>query len=165
MNLPKTPEEAAAIVNNNIIPPLVKVILAFVDGNENMKKSQETVDGMLLGFTGAVDAINNNNAIVTPIIKEGFAAEGLNIDKITTAVTSSIAYNYVGSPDNITNDLFVNIPFVNYDPTAVKNIEVGSKTEMTDLYNVNGMKVHSIGAHGVYIKRMSDGTSRKVVVK
>lgn len=116
MNLPKTPEEAAAIVNNNIIPPLVKVILAFVDGNENMKKSWEIVDGMLLGFTDAVDAINNNNVIVTPIIKEGFAAEGLDIDKITTAVTSSIAYNYVGSPDNVTNDLLFNIPFVNYGP-------------------------------------------------
>jgi hypothetical protein len=165
ISIPATPEDAAAIVNDNIIPPLVETIVAFVDGNEHLKLSQEIVDGMQRGVDGMIDAINTAPSIVSPIIKEGFATAGLDLDALVQSVTSSIAYNYVGDPTNVTNDLFLNIPFTNYDPTAVFNINAETGTKAVELYNINGVKVNKTGASGIYIKKAADGTVKKVIVK
>ena len=165
MNLPATAEDAAAIVNTNIIPPLVETIVAFADGNEHLKLSQEIVDGMQRGLDGSIDAINNNSAIVSPLIKEGFKSAGLDLDVLVQSVTSSIAYNYVGDPTNVTDDLFLNIPFTNYDPTAVINISSENGEGTVEYYNISGVKVNSPHTNGIYIKKSSNGTARKVAVK
>ncbi len=165
MNLPATAEDAAAIVNTNIIPPLVETIVAFADGNEHLKLSQEIVDGMQRGLDGTIDAINNNSAIVSPLIKEGFKSAGLDLDALVQSVTSSIAYNYVGDPTNVTDDLFLNIPFTNYDPTAVTDINAENGNGNVEYYNINGIKVNSPHSSGIYIKKSANGTARKITVK
>lgn len=165
MNLPKTPEQAAQNVNNTIIPPLVDVILAFVDGNENKKKSDELIEGMLKGVDGLISTINNSPAIVNPIIKEGFASAGLDIDVMTYTVVSSIAHDYVGEESNVVNDLYLNIPFANYDPTSISTANAGAATGKSSIYTVCGVKVENENPRGVYIERRYDGTVRKVVKK
>lgn len=165
MKIPKTPEELATNINNNVIPPLVDVILAFSDGNEDKKKSQELVDNMQRGVDGLINTLNTAPSIVTPIIKEGFASSGLDIDATLQTVVSSIAYNYVGEPTNVTNDLFLNIPFANYAPTAIKNIETDNKTNVINTYNMNGVMVNDTNQKGVYIYKSSNGSSYKIVVK
>ncbi len=164
MKLPATPEEMAALINTNVIPPLVDVILAFADGNEHMKKSEQLLTGMQNGVTGVINGLNTLPDIVTPLIKEGFANAGLDLDAMVTNVVSSIAYNYAGTPDNTANDLFFSIPFTYNVETVIEkteNTSVGNK--VVGIYNIDGTKANNLKANGIYIQKLSDGTSRKVI--
>ncbi len=164
MKLPATPEEMATLINTNVIPPLVDVILAYADGNEHMKKSEQLVTGMQNGVTGVIDGLNTLPAIVTPLIKDGFLNAGLDLDAMVTNVVSSIAYNYAGTPDNTTNDLFFNIPFTYNAETAIEKTEnTSGEKKVVGIYNIDGTKANNMKANGIYIQKMSDGTSRKVI--
>ncbi len=156
--LPETAEEGAAIVNNNIIPPLVDVILTFVDGNEDMKKSEQLIAGMHNGIDNAISAINTFPSIINPMVKEGFATAGLDLDGMVDAIVGSIAYNYVGVPSNVTNDLFCEIPFVNSTADGINGVTV-STNDSNSIYNLAGQRLSS-PTKGVNIIN-----HRKVVIK
>jgi len=155
--LPETAEEGAAIVNDNIIPPLVDVVLAFVDGNENYKKSADLVQGMHDGVDGAITAINTFPSIINPMVKEGFANAGLDIDAMIDSVVSSIAYNYVGEPTNVINDLFVEIPFTNSSADGIK-VQTVNNGETT-IFNIAGQKLTAP------VKGVNIINGKKMVVK
>lgn len=160
--LPTTPEAFAKIVNDNFIPPFVNTMLTFIDGNENMKKSQELVDGMHAGWDGFVSALNTLPSIINPMVKEGFAAAGLDVDGMIDAIVRSLAYNYLGTEDNVSNDLFITIP-VTFDISGISTVS-GASTGAT-YYSVSGMKVQNANVPGLYIEKTADGKARTVVVK
>ena len=154
--LPKTPEEMATIINNSIIPPLVETIVTFVDGNEHLKTSQQLVDDFLAGIDNLLSGLNTLPSIINPMLKEGFADAGLDLDSTATIVVSSIAYNYVGNEENVTNDLFLYVP---YTVEVADGIGALITDEQGICYDLLGRRV-ALPGKGVYVR---DG--KKVLVK
>ena len=156
MRLPESPEDLANRVNNTLTQPILNIITAFHEGNEQQKDSQKLVDDVKAGFDAFFDSLNTFPSIITPMIKEGFAAAGLDTDALAESIVGSLAYNYVGSTDNVTDDLFVTLPYSG-KPTSVRSI-AAEKDAAAPLYDLQGRRLLTAPAKGVYIQ-----AGRKVV--
>ena len=140
----------ADLVNSTIIPPLTKLITTFAEGNEHLKQSQQLVDEFHAGVEGILDGLNTLPSLITPMLKDGFAEAGLDLDVLVDAVVGSMAFNYVGSADNVTNDLFVRIPFGT--PTGIKALPLTKEQGKSILYNLSGQRILYPSARGIYIQ-------------
>lgn len=152
-NLPTEPAQMAALLNSSIIPPLVETIVTFADGNEHLKESQQLVDDFLAGIDNLLSGLNTLPAIINPMLKEGFAAAGLDIDAMATAVVSSIAYNYAEDPDIVVNDLNIEIP---YYLTGISNLKANDDDVC---YDLQGRRIEQ-PTKGLYIMG-----NKKILVK
>jgi hypothetical protein len=148
--LPSEPKQMADLVNSTIIPPLTKLITTFAEGNEHLKQSQQLVDEFHAGVEGILDGLNTLPSLITPMLKDGFAEAGLDLDVLVDAVVGSMAFNYVGSADNVTNDLFVRIPFGT--PTGIKALPLTKEQGKSILYNLSGQRILYPSARGIYIQ-------------
>ena len=149
MRLPESPEDMAGRVNSTIVPPMINLITAFVEGNENFKDSQKLVDDLKAGFDAFFDSLNTFPSIITPMIKEGFAAAGLDTDALVDSVAGSLAYNYSGDEDNVTNDLFGRLSFQGNYPIGVNSPKAEKTTNV--LYDLFGRILQQPVKGGVYI--------------
>lgn len=152
-SLPTTPQEMATLLLNSIIPPLVETIVTFADGNESLKESQKLVDDFLAGIDNLFGGLNTLPSIITPMLKEGFAEAGLDLDAMVNAVVGSIAYDVNDEYGTVVNDLYLNIPFVR---TGIDNLK-GDREGVC--YDLQGRRIAQ-PAKGLYIM---DG--QKVFVK
>ena len=159
MRLPESPEDMAQRVNNNITQPLINIIATFVEGNEHLKDSQKLVDDLKAGFDGFFDSLNTLPSIITPMIKEGFAEAGLDTDALVESVVGSLAYNYLGAPDNVSNDLFIHIPFG--EITGISAVSDNVNVNNSAVYDLQGRRMRASSLpKGIYVK---DG--KKMIVK
>ena len=158
MRLPESPEDLAQRVNDNLTPPMINIIATFVEGNEHLKDSQKLVDDLKAGFDGFFDTLNSLPSIITPMIKEGFAEAGLDTDALVDAVAGSLAYNYLGTPDNVSNDLFIHIPFG--EVTGIRLNPTQRENSSAAVYDLQGRRVanNTTLKPGIYVKN-----GRKVI--
>ena len=150
-SLPTRPEEMSALINRTIIPPLTKLLTTFAEGNEDMKKAQQLLDEFHAGVDGILDGLNTLPAIITPMLKEGFAEAGLDLDNMVEVVVGSMVFNYVFDPDNVTNDLFVFVPFNLNDLDAIRRPQVDGLGEEI-IYNLSGLRILRSAAQSVVIR-------------
>lgn len=149
MRLPESPEDMASRVNSTIVPPMINLITAFVEGNENFKDSQKLVDDLKAGFDAFFDSLNTFPSIITPMIKEGFANAGLDTDVLAESVAGSLAYNYCVDEENVTNDLFVRLDVQANHPIGVNSPKAEKTTNV--LYDLFGRILQQPVKGGVYI--------------
>ncbi|MBR5963249.1 MAG: hypothetical protein IK000_03760 [Bacteroidaceae bacterium] len=148
--LPSEPQQMSAIINNSIVPPMSKLLITLADGNENLKKAQQLLDEFHAGVDGILNGLNTLPAIITPMLKEGFAEAGLDLDVTVDVVVGSMVFNYVGSPDNVTNDLFVYVPFAKDDLSAIR-LPKADESQEEVIYNLSGQRIPALPAQGVII--------------
>jgi len=149
--LPTEPGQMAALVNSTIVPPLTKLLTTFAEGNEDLKQAQRLLDEFHAGVEGLLNGLNTLPAIITPMLKEGFASAGLDLDQTVDVVVGSMVFNYVGTTDNVTNDLFHFIPFPAGDLDAIRLPEADPKMEASPVYTVTGLRIPKPATQGVYI--------------
>ncbi|MBQ8047602.1 MAG: metallophosphoesterase [Prevotella sp.] len=150
MRLPESAEDLANRVNTTILPPMLNVITAFVEGNEQLKDSQKLVDDLKAGFDRFFDTLNSWPDLITPMIKEGFAEAGLDTDALVERVAGSLAFNYLGTEDNVTDDLFVTLAY-RAVPLSVGRLVDNTATESA-IYDLQGRRLQGEPVKGVYIK-------------
>lgn len=153
-HLPSTPEQMATLLMSSIIPPLIETIVTFADGNEHLKESQQLVDDFLAGIDNLLSGLNDLPAIINPMLKEGFAAAGLDLDAMATAVVSSIAYNYAEDPGFVVNDLFLSSTF-----TTRQGIDNIKANNANTIYDLQGRRIEQ-PTKGLYIMG-----NQKVLIK
>ena len=113
---------------------------------------------MKAGFDAFFDSLNTLPAVITPMIKEGFASAGLDTDALAETIVGSIANDYVGDKDNITDDHFVTLPFANELMSV--SIIAAEQNSKSPLYDLQGRRLGGYPLKGVYIQ-----SGRKVVKK
>lgn len=149
-NLPTEPQQMSAILNNSIVPPMSKLLVTLADGNENLKKSQQLLDDFHAGVDGIFNGLNTLPAIITPMLKEGFAEAGLDLDVTVDVVVGSMVFNYVGTPENVTNDLFLSISYAKDDLNSIRPVQTDlNRGEM--LYDLSGKRMKEISRRGIFI--------------
>ena len=148
--LPTEPQQMSDLINKTIIPPLTKLLTTFAEGNEDLKKAQQLLDEFHAGVDGILDGLNTWPAIITPMLKEGFAEAGLDLDNLVEVVVGSMVFNYVGDPDNVTNDLFIyTIPYATDDLNGIRSIQHDEGEGVT--YNLSGLRIPRASARGIII--------------
>ena len=147
--LPTEPAQMSALINGTVIPPLTKLITTFAEGNEHMKKSQQLLDEFHAGADGIFDGLSTLPALITPLLKDGFAEAGLDVDYTIDAVVGSMVFNYVGTPENVTNDLFVRIPYAPYEFSGIRRPAADPSDEV--IYTLGGLRIQRPAAQGVII--------------
>jgi len=147
--LPSNPQQMAALVNSTIVPPLTKLLTTFAEGNENLKKSQQLLDEFHAGVDGILNGLNTLPDIITPMLKEGFAEAGLDLDYTVEAVVGSMVFNYAGTPDNVTNDLFLFVPYATDDLSGIRRLLTDEKEEI--IYNLSGQRILRPSGRGIII--------------
>ena len=162
-HLPETGEELANNVNSTIIPPLVKVITLFSQGNEDKTMGQQVLDEFHAGVNGlfaclvAPDYMFLKDFIVQSV-KDGFAEAGLDVDALIDIIVGSIVFNYVGEDvTNVTNDLYTFAPY----STVTNGIRsINHATTASDkAYNLQGQRVGN-NYRGIVIRN-----AKKYIVK
>ena len=156
MRLPESPEDLASRVNNTLTQPILNVITTFREGNEPQKDAQKLIDDVKAGFDAFFDSLNTLPAVITPMIKEGFATAGLDTDALAETIVGSIANDYVGDKDNVTDDHFVTLPFANELMSV--SIIAAEQNSKSPLYDLQGRRLGGYPLKGVYIQ-----SGRKVV--
>ena len=162
-HLPETGEELANNINRTVIPPLVKVITLFAQGNEDKTMGQQVVDEFHAGVNGLFECLVAPDYLflkdfIVQSVKDGFAEAGLDIDLLVDNIVGSIVFNYVGKDmSNTTNDLYTFAPY----STATDAIRSISKptTASASTYNLQGQRV-SNSYKGVIIRN-----GKKYIVK
>ena len=162
-HLPETGEELANNINSTVIPPLIKVITLFAQGNEDKTMGQQVVDEFHAGVNGlfaclvAPDYLFLKDFIVQSV-KDGFAEAGLDVDLLVDNIVGSIVFNYVGKDaTNVTNDLYAFAPY-SAVTNGIRNIS-NATTAPSATYNLQGQRV-SNNYRGIIIRN-----SKKYVVK
>ena len=162
-HLPETGEELANNINRTVIPPLVKVITLFAQGNEDKTMGQQVVDEFHAGVNGLFECLVAPDYLflkdfIVQSVKDGFAEAGLDIDLLVDNIVGSIVFNYVGKDmSNTTNDLYTFAPY----STATDAIRSISKptTASASTYNLQGQRV-SNSYKGIIIRN-----GKKYIVK
>ncbi|MBQ6653002.1 MAG: hypothetical protein IJM81_06355, partial [Prevotella sp.] len=87
-----------------------------------------------------------------------FAEAGLDTDALVDAVAGSLAYNYLGTPDNVSNDLFIHIPFG--EVTGIRLNPTQRENSSAAVYDLQGRRVanNTTLKPGIYVKN-----GRKVI--
>ena len=111
---------------------------------------------MKAGFDAFFDSLNTLPTVITPMIKEGFASSGLDTDALAETIVGSIANDYVGDKDNVTDDHFVTLPFANELMSV--SIIAAEQNSKSPLYDLQGRRLGGYPLKGVYIQ-----SGRKVV--
>ena len=146
---PSDPQQMADLVNSTIVPPLTKLLTTFAEGNENLKKSQQLLDEFHAGVDGILNGLNTLPDIITPMLKEGFAEAGLDLDYTVEAVVGSMVFNYVGDPHNVTNDLFLFVPYATDDLNGIHSVQRNEGEDV--IYNLAGQRIPRHAARGIII--------------
>lgn len=162
-HLPETGEELADNVNRTIIPPLVKVITLFSQGNEDKTMGQQVVDEFHAGVNALLECLVAPDYtflkdFIVQSVKDGFAEAGLDIDALVDIIVGSIAFNYVGEdPSNTTNDLYTFAPYATV-ASGIKSV-CHATTASDKAYNLQGQRVGN-NYKGVVIRN-----GKKYIVK
>lgn len=143
--LPETGEEMAAIVNKTIVPPLIKLVTTFAQGNEDKRTSQALLEEFHAGVDGLFAGLVSPDWIafkdlVIGNIKDGFVSAGLDIDAMVDRIVGSIVFNYLGDVDNVTNDLYAVLPYsTSRASDGISNVSATANTGAP--YNISGQRV------------------------
>ena len=162
-HLPETGEELANNINRTVIPPLVKVITLFAQGNEDKTMGQQVVDEFHTGVNGLFECLVAPDYLflkdfIVQSVKDGFAEAGLDVDLLVDNIVGSIVFNYVGNDaSNTTNDLYTFAPYSTVTD-AIRSISKPT-TASASTYNLQGQRV-SNSYRGVIIRN-----GKKYIVK
>ena len=108
------------------------------------------MDEFHAGVDGIFNGLNTLPAIITPMLKEGFAEAGLDLDVTVDVVVGSMVFNYVGTPENVTNDLFLSIPYAKDDLNSIRPVQTDlNRGEM--LYDLSGKRMKEISRRDIFI--------------
>ena len=149
--LPTEPGQMADLINTTVIPPLTKLLTTFAEGNEHLKQAERLLGEFHAGVDGLLNGLNTLPTVITPMLKEGFAEAGLDLDQTVDEVVGSMVYNYVGTTDNVTPDLFLFIPFPAGDLDAIRLPKAEPAKETSPVYTVSGLRIHQPTPQGIYI--------------
>lgn len=148
--LPTEPQQMSAMLNSTLVPPLTKLLTTFAEGNEHLKKGRQLLDEFHAGVDGLLDGLSTLPVLITPLLKEGIAAAGLDLDATIETVVGSMVFNYVGTADNVTGDLFLFIPHPAVAPDAIRPSHAAPAAE-GPAFTLSGLRIHNPREQGVYI--------------
>ena len=160
MDLPETPAEAAALVNEYLGDAARRSYMLLTEGNEHLKRTDDLMNDINTGLDGMI------NALVKPLFRT--AVSGLlrvELDQRFGTVFTSVYHdvNNVGTPGECeVNDLYLDLELPR--PTAIERVvNDGASTRSVDYYDITGHRMSEPGQGvNIVVTQFTDGTTQVV---
>jgi len=149
-----------ATTNNIIAPSQGTLILDNIDMevSNNIVGWTDNKSELLVRLTTSGKKITVNGTVST--LKSVVLDEGTMITEPSSATFSSSKHGIVNSSGNLASP----VVFVDYETAGIDGIETDANAEVIGIFDAQGRQLNEMQP-GLNIIRMSDGTSRKVMVK
>ena len=160
MDLPETPAEAAALVNEYLGDAARRSYMLLTEGNEHLKRTDDLMNDINTGLDGMI------NALVKPLFRT--AVSGLlrvELDQRFGTVFTSVYHdvNNVGTPGECeVNDLYLDLELPR--PTAIERVvNDGASTRSVDYYDITGHRMSEPGQGvNIVVTQFTDGTTQVI---